>query len=135
MWEAYRAFSSLFRTLTNHGLSGMLMVRLNLLQLPTEACSSNPQVIFALEIKPKLRRGPEVAAKPMRGVGGNSGFFPHNTLDAGARNVECLSQAIRGQPHGFNKLLAQDLARMHGRHFLGHPTLHLIPSHPASGSL
>src|SRR5437867_10885715 len=98
MWEAYRAFSSLFRTPTNHGLSGMLMVRLDLLQLPTEACSSNPQVIFALEIKPKLRRGPEVAAKPMRGIGGNSGFFPHNTCGSGAGQVVWRRQGGRGSP-------------------------------------
>src|SRR6266567_5910826 len=70
------------------------------------------EIVFILQIKPKLRRQPEIDSKAQRRVCRNGALLADNIADAGLRNVQILCQTISRQSERLHELGAQNLSGM-----------------------
>jgi len=73
------------------------------------------QIVLCLQVHPGLRGHAEQSAKAHGGVGGNGAFSGADFIYAALGDAGEFCDLVAGQPHGFDEVVQQDVAGMHGR--------------------
>jgi hypothetical protein len=73
-----------------------------------------------LHAHPERGRDAKIPSESQRRIGGYGGLLVGQSLDTRARHADCAGDRVRREVHGAKEVLAQDLARMHGKKSLGH---------------
>src|SRR5712675_3506500 len=94
--------------------------RRDLAQLGAHFVLSAFEIILGLHAHPERRRGAKIPSESQRRIGGYGGLLVGQSLDTRARHADCAADRVRRAVHGAKEVLAQDLARMHGKKSLGH---------------
>ena len=86
------------------------------------------QIIMCLKIKPKLRRGSEIAPQTQGCVGRYRSCAVYDFVDAPRGNSNIVRQPVLTDPHGIQKLFLENFPGMnswkvlfHGCHLNGNP--------------
>ena len=81
--------------------------------------SGHANIVIRLKVQPRFRRHAETGSEAQRRVRGNRALAIDDQADAIGRDIQIPRQTINAEAHGFQKILAQNLARMDGFQLFG----------------